>query len=52
MIGDSIADMQMAAAAGVGRRIAVLSGIGQRAELGPVSDIVIESIAELLARPS
>jgi phosphoglycolate phosphatase-like HAD superfamily hydrolase len=48
MIGDSIADMRMAAAAGIGRRIAVLSGIGLRAELEPISDVVIDSIAELL----
>ncbi len=48
MIGDSVADMRMATAAGVGRRIAVLTGIGRRAELEPISDVVIESIAELL----
>jgi phosphoglycolate phosphatase len=48
MIGDSVADMTMATAAGVGRRIAVLSGIGQRSELEPLSDAVIGSIAELL----
>ena len=47
MIGDSIADMRMATAAGVGRRIAVLSGIGRRAELELVSDVVIDSVAEL-----
>ena len=48
MVGDSTADMQMATAAHVGRRVAVLSGIGQRSELEPISDIVIESIAVLL----
>ena len=48
MIGDSIADMTMAGAAGVGRRIAVLSGIGRRAELEPLCDVVINSIALLL----
>lgn len=48
MIGDSIADMRMAKAAGVGRRIAVLSGIGRETELEPVSDIVIDSIAVLM----
>ena len=48
MVGDSIADMAMAAAAGVGRRVAVLSGIGRRAELEPLADLVIDSIAELL----
>jgi HAD superfamily hydrolase (TIGR01549 family) len=48
MIGDSVADMTMAGAAGVGRRIAVLSGIGRRAELEPLCDVVIDSIALLL----
>jgi hypothetical protein len=40
--------MAMATTAGIGRRVAVLSGIGRRAELEPISDIVIGSIAELL----
>ena len=48
MVGDSVADMAMATAAGVGRRIAVLSGIGRRSELEPIADLVIGSIAELL----
>jgi phosphoglycolate phosphatase-like HAD superfamily hydrolase len=48
MIGDSVADMTMATAARVGRRIAVLSGIGRRSELEPLSDAVIGSIADLL----
>jgi phosphoglycolate phosphatase-like HAD superfamily hydrolase len=52
MVGDSMADMKMATAAGVGRRVAVLSGIGQRAELERVSDLVIESIAALLPGPA
>ena len=47
MIGDSIADMKMATAAGAGRRIAVLSGIGRPAELEPLSDVILGSIAEL-----
>ena len=48
MIGDSVADMAMARSAGIGRRIGVLSGIGRRSELEPLSDVVIDSIAELL----
>ncbi len=48
MVGDSIADMAMATGAGIGRRIAVLSGIGRRSELEPIADLVIASIAELL----
>ncbi len=48
MIGDSSADMSMAVAARVGRRIGVLSGIGRRSELEPLSDLVIDSIGSLL----
>jgi phosphoglycolate phosphatase len=48
MIGDSVADMAMAEAAGIGRRIGVLSGIGRRSELEPLSNLVIDSIADLL----
>ena len=48
MVGDSTADMHMATTAGVRVRVAVLSGIGRRAELEPISDILIGSIRELL----
>ncbi len=46
-MGDSVADMRMGLAAGLGRRIGVLSGIGRRSELEPISDVVIDSIADL-----
>ncbi|HLY15466.1 MAG TPA: HAD family hydrolase [Candidatus Limnocylindrales bacterium] len=48
MIGDSVADMTMATAAGVELRVAVLSGIGRRSELEPLADVVLDSIAGLL----
>ena len=47
IVGDSVADMRMGLAAGLGRRIGVLSGIGRRPELEPISDVVINSIADL-----
>jgi phosphoglycolate phosphatase-like HAD superfamily hydrolase len=48
MVGDSAADMAMGRAAGAGRVIGVLSGVGSRAELEPLADLVLDSIAELL----
>jgi phosphoglycolate phosphatase len=47
VIGDSPADLRMARAAGAGRAIAVLSGVGDRAILEPLADAVIDSIADL-----
>jgi phosphoglycolate phosphatase-like HAD superfamily hydrolase len=50
MIGDTPADLQMGLAAGVGRRIGVLSGVGTRRELAPLADGILPSIASLLER--
>jgi phosphoglycolate phosphatase len=47
VVGDSPADMRMARAAGAGRVIGVLTGVGDRATLGPLADVVLGSIAEL-----
>lgn len=47
VIGDSPADMRMARAAGAGRVIGVLTGVGDRATLEPLADLVLGSIAEL-----
>ena len=48
MVGDSLMDLQMARAAGAGRVIGVLSGVGVRAELEPLADVVIPSIGDLV----
>jgi phosphoglycolate phosphatase len=48
VVGDSAADLQMARAAGAGLAIGVLTGVGGRADLEPLADEVIESIARLL----
>ena len=50
MIGDTPADLSMGRAAGVARTVAVLSGVGSRAELESLADTVLGSVAELLVR--
>ena len=47
VVGDSPADLRMGRAAGVARTIAVLTGVGDRATLEPLADIVLDSIADL-----
>jgi len=47
VVGDAPADMRMARAAGAGRVIGVLTGVGDRATLEPLADVVIGSIADL-----
>ena len=47
VVGDSPADLRMARAAGALRAIGVLSGIGDRATLAPLADVVLESIEGL-----
>ena len=49
VIGDTPADLQMGRAAGVGRTIGVLSGLGSRADLEPLADALIGSVGELVA---
>jgi phosphoglycolate phosphatase len=49
VVGDSIADLAMGRAAGVGRVIGVLTGVGDRATLEPLADLVLGSIEELAA---
>ena len=47
VIGDSPADLRMGRSAGAARSIAVLTGVGDRATLAPLADVVLESIADL-----
>lgn len=47
VVGDSPADLLMARGAGVARTIGVLTGVGDRASLEPLADVVLDSIAEL-----
>ena len=47
VVGDAPADLRMGRAAGAGRVIAVLTGVGDRALLEPLADVVLDSIEEL-----
>jgi phosphoglycolate phosphatase len=47
VVGDSPADLVMARAAGAGLVVGVLTGVGRRAELEPLADVVIASVEEL-----
>jgi phosphoglycolate phosphatase-like HAD superfamily hydrolase len=47
VIGDTVADLQMARSAGAGYVIGVLSGVGSLAILTPLADILIDSIDTL-----
>ena len=48
MIGDTPADLAMGRAAGAGRVVGVLSGVGSREDLAPFADAVLGSVGELL----
>jgi phosphoglycolate phosphatase len=47
VVGDSPADLRMARAAGAGRVIGVLTGVGDGPTLEPLADLVLGSIEEL-----
>lgn len=47
VIGDTVADLQMARSAGAGYVIGVLSGVGSLANLTPLADILIDTIDTL-----
>lgn len=48
LVGDSVADMQMGRAAGVGLNVGVLSGVSTEDFLAPHADLLLPSIAALL----
>ena len=48
IVGDTPADLAMGRAAGAGRVVGVLSGVGSRDELAPLADAVLGSVGELL----
>lgn len=47
VVGDAPADMRMARAAGAGRAIGVLTGVGDRSSLEPLADVLLDSIEGL-----
>ena len=50
VLGDTPADLAMGRSGGAGRVIGVLSGLGRRDDLGPLADVLLPSIGELLGR--
>jgi phosphoglycolate phosphatase len=50
MVGDTLADLEMARTAGAGRAIGVLSGVGDAAGMGPAADLLLPSVRDLLTR--
>jgi phosphoglycolate phosphatase len=49
IVGDTPADLAMGRAAGLGRVIGVLSGVGLRADLEPFADELLTSVGQLVA---
>jgi phosphoglycolate phosphatase len=47
VIGDTVADLKMARAAGAGLAVGVLSGVSNARDLIPYADVLIESVEEL-----
>ncbi len=47
VVGDTVADLQMARSAGAGYAIGVLSGVGSLANLTPLADILIDTVDTL-----
>ncbi len=47
MVGDAVADMQAARAAGIGLRVGVLSGVSTRELLGGEADVIVDSVGAL-----
>jgi phosphoglycolate phosphatase len=48
IVGDTPADLEMGRAAGLGRLVGVLSGVGIRADLAPLADVLLASVGELV----
>lgn len=51
VVGDTVNDMLMATRAGVGCRVGVLSGVGDRATLAAHADVVLDSIDDIRVMP-
>ncbi|GAA0773284.1 HAD family hydrolase [Roseibium denhamense] len=47
MVGDNTHDLEMARAAGAGLAAGILSGTGTRADLEPLADVILDSVADL-----
>jgi phosphoglycolate phosphatase len=49
VVGDAVHDLEMGRRAGVGLKVAVLSGTGRHADLAPWADVILESLRDLPA---
>ncbi len=49
VVGDAVHDLEMGARAGVGLKVAVLSGTSAHADLAPHADVVLDSLRDLPA---
>ncbi|MXY92784.1 MAG: HAD family hydrolase [Caldilineaceae bacterium SB0664_bin_27] len=47
VVGDAVADLRMARSAGAGLAVGVLTGVGSRRNLGPLADLILDSVAEI-----
>jgi phosphoglycolate phosphatase len=47
MVGDAPVDMIMGKKAGVAANVAVLTGLTTRAQLEPIADVILQSVAEI-----
>ena len=48
MVGDTIADLDLAKSAGLGAAVGVLSGVGRREHLEPHADILVGNMGTQL----
>ncbi|MYC96872.1 MAG: HAD family hydrolase [Caldilineaceae bacterium SB0661_bin_32] len=47
VVGDAQADLRMARSAGAGLAVGVLTGVGSRSTLGPLADLILDSVSEI-----
>jgi phosphoglycolate phosphatase len=48
VVGDSVADLEMARRAGAGLVVGVLSGVGEQGQLASLADVVLQSVADFV----
>jgi len=48
MVGDSVADLQMGRAAGVGWNVGVTSGVSPAGLLAPFADMILTNVGDLI----
>jgi phosphoglycolate phosphatase len=48
MVGDSVADLQMGRAAGVGWNVGVTSGVSPAGLLAPLADMILTNVGDLI----